>query len=259
MDEALQVSGLRPAGCSAMLIGRLHAGELSVEEAAKARSHVASCPRCAATLAALERDAAELPKALPFEPFVDRTLSKTRAKRTRRAAWTGVTLALAACLAVVVVAGPLRQALFSGSRRNLHKGAGVMELYVRNNDAQVRLAGERESLARGERVRVGYEAADRSYVAVVSVDDTGLVTPLYPEKGQSLRAENSPGMHVLPDSVEFTGAGYERVITLFTDEPVPVNALVAATKKAFEKAGSVEAMGSLDLPGEQSSKLVKKQ
>jgi hypothetical protein len=260
MDEALQIPGLRPEGCSTLLIRRLHAGELSGDEIARTKSHVASCRRCAETLAELERETAALPKEIPFDRFAARTLEKAHPPLRRRIPWAGMSMALAASLAIVVVAGPVRHALFgSDSHRNAHKGGGFVELYVGGNGVPPRLAGDREALAPGERVRVGYEVADHKYVAVVSVDESGQVTPLYPESGKSLRAETTPGMHVLPDSVEFTGAGYERVITLFSDQPLTVESISGAAKKAFEKAGSVEGMGPLDIPGEQTSKLVRKQ
>jgi hypothetical protein len=261
MDEALKIPGLRPEGCSTGLVRRLKAGELAEGEAAKVQAHVKTCERCAALFAELERDAAAFVRQVPFDHFAAKTthrresLRHARARRRRFVA----TMALAAALLVVVVAGPLRYLLARGPQgHNLRKGGGLMELYVGGNGEKPRVAQDREALVPGERVRVGYEAADRRYVAVLSVDESGRVTPLYPESGMSLHAELTPGVHILPDSVEFTGAGYERVITLFTDEPASVETIAAAAKKAFERTGSVEAMGSLELPGEQSSKLVRK-
>ncbi len=255
MDEALQIPGMRPIGCSALLIRRLHVGELSGEEASRVRSHLASCEHCRATLAAIEREAADVAD-VSFDRFAERTLEKAHASKVRRLPLRNVALALAACLVVALAAVPLRHALFP-THRNGMKGGTNVELYVGGIGHPARLAGDREVLAPGERVRVGYETDAPRYLTVVSIDDSGKVTALYPETGNSLTADTSPGLHLLPDSVEFTGGGYERVVTVFTDQPVSVESIVAAARRAFEKAGSVEGMGRLDVAGEQTSKLVK--
>ena len=43
-----------------------------------------------------------------------------------------------------------------------------------------------EALARGERLRIGYQAGRPPYLLSLSIDDRGEVTPLYPERGPSL-------------------------------------------------------------------------
>ena len=110
-----------------------------------------------------------------------------------------------------------------------------------------------EALARGERVRLGYTPDARKYVLALSVDSAGEVTPLYPESGQSLPVEPGPGTHWLPDSIEFTGSGAERVVVLLSDSPVAVEDVTAAARRAFEAAGrDVAKMPPLDVDGDQT-------
>ena len=41
-----------------------------------------------------------------------------------------------------------------------------------------------EALARGERLRIGYQPGEHRYLLSLSIDDRGEVTPLYPERGR---------------------------------------------------------------------------
>lgn len=259
MDEALSIPGTRPPGCSPAALLRLHAGELTGNDAANVRAHAAACGRCGADLAALERTAGEIARGASFDAFAAGVRARIRRRPALPTAWTAAALALAAGLAVVVAAGPLRAVLLGRpDGHNLRKGGVAVELYVGGPGAAARVARDGEALAPGERVRVGYAAAGRRSVAVVSVDDAGRVTPLYPERGVSLPADLSAGVHLLPDSVEFTGMGLERVIAVFADEPLEVAQVAQAARAEFARARAVERMGALPLPVEQSSRLVRK-
>ena len=255
MDDALHIPGLRAEGCSAHLVGRLFAGELHGEGEAKARGHVEGCRRCTETLATLTREQQLFQAELPLEKFIAGVSAK-RVAPPKRSAIVPAVMALAACFAVVLLAKPL---FLSGTPHNLTKGGAAMELYVGGNGAAPRLAHDGEALARGERVRVGYTATDKQYVAVVSIDEQGKVSALYPEKGQSLPVEPGSGPHLLPESVEFDGRGFERVVTVFSDAPLAVDQIVEAARSAFDRASGVEQMGPLGLPSvEESTRLVQK-
>ena len=264
MDELLQIPGLRRDGCSTGMVRRLRAGELGSDEAGRVREHLKTCTHCAQLLAELDADAAEFARQVPFDHFVSKTTAlreslSSQERRQRRRIVAGATAALAAGLVVVIVAGPLKRSFSTPTPEHTRpKGGGMIELYVGGEGPQTRLAKDGEVLAAGERLRVGYQAADHRYLAVISVDAAGEVTPLYPEAGESLRAETRPGVHLLPESVEFTSPGFERVIAVFSDRPVNVESLATSAKHAFVKAGTVENMGALEVAGEQSSKLVRK-
>jgi hypothetical protein len=111
-------------------------------------------------------------------------------------------------------------------------------------------------LSPGERIRIGYQIGGHEFVLALSIDDQGEVTPLYPETGRSLRVSRVKGpngsTHYLPDSVEFTGKGSERLIVILSDQPVEVEAAKQAAHAAFQRALSdLTRLPALDLPGEQ--------
>jgi hypothetical protein len=196
---------------------------------------------------------------VPFERFaqgVERAAEKAEKQRklsqesSRR--WVGPLVAMAATVLVVVAVRPLlAEAPVPGTRT---KGGATAELRVGGEDAQrVAPTDVPEALAPGEHVRLGYTPDTRKYVLALSVDAAGEVTPLYPESGQSLPVAAGAGTHWLPGSLEFTGAGAERVVLVLTDTPVTVEDASAAARKAFEAGGrDVAKMPALDVAGEQT-------
>ncbi len=239
---------------------RLHAGELQADEATRTRTHAASCEQCGAVLRAAEETQRQFEAELPFERFEEgvkrageraRRQERTRASSSQR--WMGPMVALAASVLLVVAVRPLLATdPVSGVRT---KGGAVAELRIGGGEGSQRMArtDAPEPLAPGERVRLGYTPDTRGYVLALSVDAAGEVTPLYPEAGQSLPVEPGAGMHWLPDSIEFTGAGAERVVMMLTDAPVTVEEAVAAARQAFEEGGrDLERMPLLYVDGDQT-------
>lgn len=249
------------AHISEWTLRRLHAGELPAPEATQARAHVASCTDCGAALQGLVDAQNRFEAEVPFERFaaqVERAAARQQAP-VRRPQWERYARPLAAMAAMVVVlvgvgrfmTAPLRA---SEMRRNGLKGGAVAELRIAGTGLQRAAQAEHsEPLAPGERVRLGYEAGPHRYVLAVSVDAAGEVTPLYPEAGEGLPVEPGPGMHWLPDSLEFTGSGAERVVLVLSDTPLKVDAVVSAAREAFE-AGQhdVANLPPLNVPGEQT-------
>ncbi|MBN1208127.1 MAG: DUF4384 domain-containing protein [Myxococcaceae bacterium] len=239
---------------------RLHAGELPPAEATRARTHAADCQQCAAVLRQAEEAQRQFEAEHPFEPFaanVEKAAEKSRRQEQARSAgrqrWMGPVVALAATVLLVVAVRPLMAtAPVSGVRT---KGGAVAELRIGGGEGSQRVArtDAAEPLAPGERVRLGYTPDARKYVLALSVDAAGGVTPLYPEAGQSLPVETGAGTHWLPGSLEFTGAGAERVVVVLTDAPVMVEDASAAARQAFEASGrDVAKMPPLDVAGEQT-------
>lgn len=249
------------AHISEWTLRRLHAGELPAAETTQARAHVARCATCGAVLKALVDAQARFEADVPFEHFaaqVERAAERLQAPaRPRR--WERYARPLAAMAAtVLVLVGVGRLMAVQDASRALGsrtKGSGaVAELRIGGQGPQrAAQAGRPEPLAAGERVRLGYEAGTYRYVAAVSVDADGEVTPLYPEAGESLPVEPGPGMKWLPGSLEFTGSGAERVVLVLSDAPLEVNAVQDAAREAFE-AGQrdVSALPELALPGDQT-------
>jgi hypothetical protein len=128
----------------------------------------------------------------------------------------------------------------SPAPHNRSKGSSV-EATLRVASAQTSVQrivppGSQEELLPGDRVRLGYRSADARYLAAVSVDDKGDVTPLYPESGPALAVAPTRETVFLPDSLEFTGAGRERILLFLARTPFDLEATRQAVRAAHEKA-----------------------
>ncbi len=258
MADLLEIPGTRSATCSRRALSRLCAGELAPAEESQVREHVKQCPDCSAELSRLQGEAASFPAEVPFDDFARAVLAK--AERPKRKAISGpVGLALAAGILLIVLAGPLTF-LSQHSRNALKGGDAVLELFVGGTGQAPRLATDGEALAPGERVRVGYQAPRHRHLLVLSVDESGTATALYPESGASLPVERAPGTHLMPDSLELTGKGYERIVAVFSDQPIDVAQALAAASREFSRAGSLQRMHELRLSvkSEESAVTVKK-
>ncbi|RKG87701.1 DUF4384 domain-containing protein [Corallococcus sp. CA049B] len=256
---------------SSWTLRRLHAGELPAQEAQRVQAHAEACEACGAALRSFADAQAAFEAEVPFERFeagVERARARQASKdQATRAQWVRPLMAVAASVLVLVLARPL---LETGGRTapiqppvtgNRIKGGAGAELRIGGGVEPQRVASTEapEALQPGERVRLGYTADAYRYVAALSVDAQGEVTPLYPESGDSLAVEPGAGQHWLPESVEFTGAGAERVVLVLTDAPVSMDALSDAARKAFVAAGrDVTRMAPLGVAGAQTQWILQK-
>lgn len=202
-----------------MLLRRFRAGELSAAQCEHTDRHLAECTPCRTKLRLLVEEQRAFERDIPFERFAGGVERARRVPRPRPRAlwWAGLAGALAAAAVVLVLVRPTP----SGS--NGIKGASV--------EATVRVApaagtpqralppGSQDVLAPGERVRLGYRIAEPRYLAAVSVDERGETTLLYPESGPALRAEATVETTYLPDSVELTGSGHEKLLLFVARSP----------------------------------------
>ena len=114
-----------------------------------------------------------------------------------------------------------------------------------------------EALARGERLRIGYQSGGHRYLLSLSIDDRGEVTPLYPERGRSLRVprRRASATRFLPDSLELTGKGTERIIVVLSDQPIDVEAARAPrAPPTSARAATSRACPSWTCPANSSSR-----
>ncbi|ADO73439.1 DUF4384 domain-containing protein [Stigmatella aurantiaca] len=251
------MSARLPEHPSPWTLRRLHAGELPPSESARLRAHAQGCEPCGAVLREAEANQRRFEAAVPFARFEARVERALAGGAQRKPAalpslrWAGPLAAMAAGVLLFVGIRPWLVSTPSGTRI---KGGASAELRIGGEGAQRTVQGPAiEPLAPGERVRLGYTPDTHRYVLAVSVDAAGEVTPLYPEAGQSLPVERGSGTHWLPDSLEFTGAGVERVVLILSDEPLAVQDVTTAARRAFQAGGrTVEAMPLLDLPGAQT-------
>ncbi len=257
-----QMSGQTPGShFGDLALRRFRAGEtFAVDDVGNAdlAAHATTCGDCRARLKALDDEQRRFEHEISFERFAAGVARASRApERNDKAAVEKrvfsvfvPTFAVAAALALFVsftggeATGPNR---VKGSGITVRVGAGEGPQRTASPDAP-------EALAPGERVRIGYQAGTHRYVLSVSIDQRGQVTPLYPEAGRSLSVGKVVGAapRYLPDSIEFTDAGTERLFVILSDSPIDVDAARAAARASFEKAkGDILHMPALDLPGEQ--------
>jgi len=248
---------------SELKLRALFAGE-AVGDAVKA--HVEACPACAQRLAALRDEQARFEAEIPFERFaagVERAARTPRKTPTRLLSTANVRFALAIAATLLLLVGTQRLRATPDSTTRLKGGADV-ELVVAGRDGGAqRLASvdpsTPEALAPGERVRVGLKAGPWAYAVVVSLDQTGAVSPVYEDAGQSLLLSKAEALQYLPDSLEFTGRGLERVIVVFSDSPLSVDEVTAAARARYEAAhGDLTHLAPLDVKGEQFHRTVLK-
>lgn len=243
-----------------LALRRRRAGEALGADGPAIEAHASSCPDCRARIRALDDEQRRFEQEISFDRFAAgveraaRGANKAQAK-TRRPifnTWLAPMLAMAACLVAMVTFVP-RPALQKPATRT--KGGAGVTVRVAGVDGQRNArVDSTEPLARGERLRIGYQAGAHRYLLALTVDEHGVVQALSPEQGQSLALpDGSPSAtRYLPDSWELDGTGVERIIVVLSDQPIDVATAIRAARAAYDKAGgNLARMPSLDLPGEQ--------
>jgi hypothetical protein len=241
-----------------LALRRFRAGEALPDVAA----HAGACADCRTRLKGFDEEQRRFEQEISFDRFaagVERA-SRRREAPPRRSVSRTVrfmlpTLSLAAGVALFVgVTG--RHDPTHVTRFNDVKGGGISVRVGAGDDGPQRFAAENapEALSPGERVRIGYHAGAHRYLLSLSIDERGQATPLYPEVGKSVylgRAVGT-GLRYLPDSIEFTDSGTERLFVILSDQPIDVDAARRAARAAFDRAkGDILHMPALELPGEQ--------
>jgi hypothetical protein len=231
--------------------------------AAGAGAHLGTCADCRARLKGLDDEQRRFEQEISFDRFAAgverarRSLEAPRARaplRARSLRFMIPTLSLAAGVALfVTITGQMTGE--HGAHNNTKGGAGITVRVAAGDGPQRTAAVDApEALAPGERVRIGYHTGPHRYLLSLSIDERGQVTPLYPEAGRSVPVGKAVGAgpRYLPDSVEFTDAGTERLFVILSDEPIDVDAARRAARASFERAkGDILHMPALELPGEQ--------
>lgn len=240
---------------------RRHAGETLGAEAPVIEAHAAACAECKARIRAFDDEQRRFEAAISFDRFaagVERAARGPRAAPRRRApmrSWMILpTLAMAAAVAVIVTfrgpSGPVHPPGYDG----IKGGAGMLVRVAGATGQRTARVDVNEPLAAGERLRIGYQTGGHRYLLALSIDERGEVTPLYPEQGVSLTvpAGVPSATHFLPDSLELTGSGLERIIVVLSDQPVDMAVARQAARAAYDRAGGdLGQLPRLALPGEQ--------
>lgn len=238
-----------------MTLRRLSAGE---DVGGEVTTHVETCDVCRATLDGFRNEQQQFEAEISFDRFaagVERAARELSKPKRSRPAWTQVALALAAGLAIVVGAQLALSRIEPETPGNRIKGGAGVQVVVAGAGAQ-RDASEKpgvpEALTAGERVRVGITPDGWKYAIVVSIDEAGAITPVYLENGRSLALGASKDVTWLPESLEFTGAGLERLIVVLSASPLTLDQVAAPLQLAFSDArGDLTKLATLPLPGAQ--------
>lgn len=259
----------------ALKLRRFFVGESLGDEHAAVAAHTQSCSECRGRLRQLEEEQSRFFSAVSADRFAAGVERAARVPRptprpaTGKSFFTFMSLGfVATCFALYLGVKPMLDGKLDGrtgagtSHRNSIKGAAGVSVRI----AAARAASQREATAEGEetllsgeRVRVGYDPKAHGFIFVFSVDDHGRVSSLYPEAGKSLPVVNGQGIRYFPDSLEFTGAGLERLVVTLSDEPLSPQQVQQAAEVAFRQAGGdVSKMGTVTLPGEQFHRLFRK-
>jgi hypothetical protein len=241
-----------------LALRRLRAGEALPD----VETHASACADCRARLKGLDDEQRRFEQEISFDRFaagVERasrvaTAPRPASRVARSLRFMVPTLSLAAGVALFVGVTARREG-GSAPYVGLRGGADIT-VRVAAGDGPQRTASPSaaEALAPGERVRIGYHAGRHRYLLSLSIDERGQVTPLYPESGRSVAVGKVVGAapSYLPDSVEFTDSGAERLFVILSDQPIEVEAARRAARAAFERAkGDILHMPALELPGEQ--------
>jgi len=232
--------------------------------------HLAGCGACRARLRELDDEQRRFESEISFDRFaagVERAARAPAARpRATSRAWVYSAAAMAAGVALVLTLKPPGKSGDSrvpigvygvdpNPRGDRVKGGAGMTVVVAGAAGQrtARVEGA-EPLSAGERLRIGYQPGGHRYVLSLSIDESGAVTPLYPEAGSSLPVPEgaAEATRYLPDSLELTGAGLERIFLVLSDAPIDVDAARSAARAAYERAGGeLGQVSGLGLAGEE--------
>jgi hypothetical protein len=255
-----------------------HIGELSLRrrrtgeaaDDAATNAHLAACADCRARLRALDDEQRRFESEISFDRFAAgvaraaRAAPRTPHRRAPARVWIP-TLAMAAAVALFVTFhGPRPGSLARTDQTDrdavrdrgdrIKGGAGMTVRIAGASGQRTARLDTAEPLAAGERLRIGYQPGDHRYLLALSIDEHGEVTPLYPERGPSLPVpDGAPfATRYLPDSLELTGSGAERIIVLLSDRPIDVETARRAARAAYDRAaGDLSRLPRLGLPGEE--------
>jgi hypothetical protein len=225
---------------------RFRLGELAGADHEQIARHTTDCGSCRARLRTLEEEQRQFQRDISFERFAGGVERARRVPRVLpRRAWTFGITGLAAAVVLMVALRP--------EHTVRTKGATDATVRIGKLDAAAQraaAAGSLEALQPGELVRLGYRTNQSAHLVVVSIDDAGAVTPIYPDGGKGLSVEPRQDLQFLPGSIDFTGKGRERLILVLAERPLSVAEVEKAARDAHARArGDLGAVSSVKVEG----------
>lgn len=235
-----------------LTLRRLLAGEVLND----VKAHVELCDACKATVASFSSEQQQFEAEISFDRFAAGVERAARQQsKPKRADWPRVALAIAATVTLLAGVQFALSSIEPGGSTSRIKGSASVQAVVAGQGPQ-REASSRadvpEALAAGERVRLGLTGDAWKYAIVVSIDEAGEITPIYVDNGRSLALGSTKEVLWLPESLEFTGKGLERVVVVLSASPLALEQVANPLALAFKDArGDLTKLGTLPLPGEQ--------
>lgn len=203
------------AGCSALRVRRLLAGELTGVEKERTQAHVEGCERCAAVRLEVEAEREALRRDVPFPQFAAAVAEKLARRPRRSFASRWAPLAAAAGLALVAGALVLRP---SDTETVRAKGAASAQLFVQDSGG-VRELGQGDAVAEGARLLLSLHPGSRKRATAVLL-----------EAGEASVVYDGPAVDgPLPQAFEWTGKGVATLLVVLSDSKVDA--------KSFRSAG----------------------
>jgi hypothetical protein len=249
---------------------RFRLGEFAGAEHDEIAQHTAVCAMCRARLDGLADEQRAFEQEIPFARFAGgverahrvpaaaRPAVEWHARPRRRFAGYALMSGLAAAAALVLVVGlplvrkdgPIHPRTPNGIKGGAREGSARIADASGHNQ---RTASSAETLRADDWLRLGFRSDAPAFVAALAIDDAGVVTPLYPESGASLAVAPGREASYLPQAIQLTGHGRERVYLVLADQPFTIEALAAATKAAYQQAsGDLALMPTPALAGATS-------
>jgi len=192
------------AGCSALRVRRLLAGELSGVEKERTEEHVRGCERCARVEREIAEEREALRRDVPFPQFAAAVAEKLarRPQRSFASRWAP----LAAAAGLLLVTGSVLVLQHPDTDTVRVKGGASAHLFVQDQ-AGVREVAPGDALAPGARLLLSLQPAGRKRVAAVLL-----------EPGEASVVYDGPAVEgTLPQAFEWTGKGVATLLVVLSD------------------------------------------
>jgi hypothetical protein len=200
------------AGCSALRVRRLMAGELAGVEKERTEAHVAECARCAAVQVEIAAEREGLRRDVPFPQFAAAVAEKLAQRPKRSFAMRWAPLAAAAGLALVAGTALVLRPADTETVRS--KGAASAHLFVQDKSGVHELA-EGDAVAAGAHLRLAVQPAGHKQLAVVLL-----------EPGETSVVYEGPAVNgTLPGGFEWTGKGAATLLVVLSDAKLDASSI----------------------------------
>jgi hypothetical protein len=214
------------------VLDRLVVGELADTTHDDVREHVATCERCTGRVGERKASAATFASDVGLDLRVAATERRVRVPRWRGAAIAaGVAVAAAAVVLLVLPRWGVEKVGEAPTART--KGGLSLGLVAKRHDGRIESVSQPAALSPGEAIEFEISTQSAGFVAVVSVDSAGVVSPYAASRPVGAGSRQMlDGSIVLDDTL-----GPERIFAVLCQTEIEMDALEAGAKTALGRAG----------------------